>query len=316
MERQTIIMVRSGVLAVVISIVLYRIAASSTLFIVPLLFFAPQFKSYRLALVPVGVVTVMILGSQLIGLGGVLQDVSVFGALLVGFYIPLSLLAGAGIWIMLYTERILKKLLFSSGFAAIFGFGLVVWLSGDSESALATAHIYREIVAAVVPSIFGGQLPLGMNTDALFQTVSSLMSLAFLPIFVGQFGFSVFISNLLIYRTEWSYQERMAKWRLPENTVWVFLGSWAIVLVTILVDMPMVESVAWNIALSSSLLYLVQGISILAFLVRKRNPGATTTRIFFLSFILVMLPGVNVIPLIGLPLLGVSETWVRYRKIA
>ncbi|WP_422480857.1 hypothetical protein [Pleomorphochaeta sp. DL1XJH-081] len=316
MERQTLVMLRSGVLAVVLSLVLYRVAASSTLFIVPLLFFAPQFRPNRLALLPVVLVALFLIGSQLVGLGGFLQDISVAGALVVAFFMPLSLLVGAGIWIGLQMEGMLKRLLFSSSFAAIIGIGLLFWLSGESESAIATANTYKQIVEAMVPSLFGDQVPLGMDAQTLFNAVVSLVKLGFLPIFIGQFGLSVLISELLIHRAQWSYQDRMARWHLPEISVWIFLGGWTVVLATLVVDMPVLESLAWNIALSATLLYMVQGVSILAFLVRKRNPGATATRIFFLSFLLVMLPGVNVIPLAVLPLLGVSETWIGYRKIA
>ncbi len=316
MEQHTISMVRAGALAIVLSLVLYRIAASSTLFIVPLLFFAPRFQPVKWALIPVGVVAVLIIGTQVVGLGGVLRDVSVFGALLIGFYMPISLLVGTGIWIILHSERILVRLLAASSFAAVFGFSLMLWLTGGSESAMATATVYREIIQVLAPSLFGETMPLGMNAETLFSAIVSLLRLGFLPIFIGQFGFSVFISDLLIHRSQWSYQDRMARWHLPENGVWVFLGAWSVVLVTLLVDMPVVESIAWNVALSSSLLFMVQGMSILAFLVRKRNPGATATRIFLLAFLLVMLPGVNVIPLIGLPVLGVSETWIGYRKFA
>lgn len=316
MERHTMTMVRSGVLAVGLSVLLYRVAASSTLFIVPLLFFAPRFKSERLALLPVGAVALLIIGYQLIGLGGAFREVSVFGALVVAFYMPLSLLVGTGIWIGSQTKGMLMRLLLSSSFAAIFGIGLLFWLSGDSESALATANVYKQIVETVLPGIFGEQLPLGMNAETMFNAVVSMLKLGFMPLFLGQFGLSVLISELLIHRSEWSYQDRMARWHLPENSVWIFLGGWTIVLATLIVDMPVLESLAWNVALSTTLLFMVQGISILTFLIRKRNPGATATRILILSFLLVMLPGVNVIPLVVLPLLGVSETWVGYRKIA
>jgi hypothetical protein len=88
------------------------------------------------------------------------------------------------------------------------------------------------------------------------------------------------------------------------------------VLFTLIVDVPLLEIVAWNAALACSLLYMVQGMAILASLVRKRNPGANVSHIFFLAFLLVMLPGVNVVFVLGLPLLGVSETWIGYRKFA
>jgi hypothetical protein len=133
MERQTMIMVRSGVLAVGLSFIMYWIAASSTLFIVPLLFFAPRFQSSRWALLPVGAVALLLTGYQLVGFGGVLVDGSVIGALLVGLYMPISLLAGAGIWIGLQGRGMLVKLLAGSLFAALFGMGLVLWLSGGSQ---------------------------------------------------------------------------------------------------------------------------------------------------------------------------------------
>ena len=122
MEQHTISMVRAGALAIVLSLVLYRIAASSTLFIVPLLFFAPRFQPARWALIPVGVVAVLLVGSQVVGLGGVLRNVSVFGALLIGFYMPVSLLVGTGIWIVLQSERMLVSILDTSSIASIYSF--------------------------------------------------------------------------------------------------------------------------------------------------------------------------------------------------
>ena len=316
MERQTVAMIRSGVLAVGISLFLYQLAASSMLFVVPLLFFAPQFPSPRWALIPVAVVWVLIVGVQLAGLGGYLRDVSVFTALLVGFYFPVSLLVGAAIWIMLQQRRLFARLVSASSFAALFGMVLVWWLSGDSASAQATATVYRDLVEVMVVPLFGEQLPLGMTAEVLFQTVVSLVRIGFFPLFLGQFGFSAYISELMIHRRDESYQIRMSHWRLPDNAVWVFLGSWMVVLITLIVDIPLLASFAWNAALACSLLYMVQGMAILAFLVRKRNPGANVSRIFFLAFLLVMLPGVNVVFVLGLPILGVSETWVGYRKFA
>jgi hypothetical protein len=314
MERHTMVMVRSGILAVGLSFLMYWIAASSTLFIIPLLFFAPKFPSNRWAMVPVGVVAALLLGSQVMGYGGVLREVTVIGSLLVGLYVPISLLVGAALWIGLRDRRLLVRFLAASVWAALFGFALLFWLSGTSASAKATEEMYRQVVKAVLPGLTGGQLPLGMDADSLFDAVAKVLRLGFLPLFLGQFGLSAMISELLIHRAEWSFQDRMTRWGLPEHAVWVFLGSWTGVLATMVVDLPMLQSIVWNIALSTSLLYMVQGMSILAALVRRRNPGATATRIFLLSFVLVMLPGVNVIPLAALPLLGVSETWIRYRK--
>lgn len=308
------IMVRVGVLAVVLSLVLYRIAAASTLFIVPLLFFAPRFKPSYWALAPVGVVFVLLLGYQMVLLKEFMREVSGMGAVLVGLYLPTSLLIGTGIWIRLDKMKMLKKLMASSAFAAIAGFSLVLWFSNGSPSALATAAIYQQMVEALIPAAFGEGLPLGMTAHTLFDAVVAILKIGFLPIFFGQFGFSILLSELLIHRSDPTYQERMTRWKLPESSVWIFLGSWTIVLVTLVGDIPFLESVGWNIALTVSLLFMVQGVSILAAVIRRKFPGINSTRIFVLSFLLAVLPGVNLIPLVGLPLLGVSETWIDYRK--
>lgn len=316
MERHTMVMVRSGVLAVGLSFLMYWIAASSTLFIIPLLFFAPRIRPNRWALLPVALVACMLLAHQLIGYGGALKETSVIGALLIGLYMPISLLMGTALWIALEQRRMLVRLLTASATAAVFGFALSFWFFSKSPSAAATEQLFRNLVQAVIPGFFGGQVPMGMDEDTLFEAIVLVLRLGFLPLFMGQFGLSVMISELLIHRSEWSFQDRMASWKLPENAIWVFLGSWTVVLAGLVIDMQMLSGIAWNVALAMTLLYMVQGMSILAALVRKRNPGATATRIFLFSVLLVLLPGVNVIPLMALPLLGVSETWIRYRKNA
>jgi len=62
------------------------------------------------------------------------------------------------------------------------------------------------------------------------------------------------------------------------------------------------------------MLYALQGISLVASVMQKRNPQASASRVFVLAILLLLIPGVNLIPLLALPLAGVSETWIKYRK--
>lgn len=315
MERQTAEMVRWGVLSVGISLILYRLTSSVILLTVPLLFVAPRFHPAKWALAPVGAVAVLLVGSQMVGVGGYSDDApATAGVMMVGMYLPVSMLFGAGVWIGLAGRRMLKRLIIGSIPAAVGGFGLVLWFSGGSGSATATADVFRQMVETLVSSLLGSQPPVGMDAKAIFDLVVVVVKQAFLPIFMGQFGLSVMVSELLINRSDRFFQERMIHWRLPVNAVWVFLGGWAMVLATMLVDMPVLDSVAWNAALAVSLLYMVQGMSIAANYVLRKKPDATAAKIFVLLLVLAMLPGVNVILLVALPLLGVSETWIGYRK--
>jgi len=313
MEQQTKLMLRDGMLAVGTSLILYKLTASATLFVVPLLFVAPRLQDVRRALIPVVTVFFLLVGYNLFQVGSKLSDPVVRGSLAIGLFLPVALLIGAGVWIGLPHKRMLVRLAASSAFAALAGFLLVLWFRGGSDSAMKTAGSIQTVFELMIPSLLGSSLPLGMDVSLIFSLVVGIVELAFLPLFLGQFGISVMISELLLHRNDLDYQERMANWQLPVNVVWIFLGSWTVVLFTLLIEMPILACLAWNTALSFSLLYLVQGVSIASSLVRKRYPNVATTRIFVTMFLLVLIPGLNVIPLIALLLLGVSETWIRYR---
>lgn len=314
MERQTVVMIRTGVLATIFALVLYNMAVSSPLFVLPLLFFAPRFKPNIWAVVPVASVFVILVAYNLIGSSELLRTSSAVGAVIVGLYFPVSSLVGTGTWILLDEKRMLTKLLSSSAFAALSGFALLYWFSRGGVVATATADLYQKMMGAIIPSLFGGELPLGLSVEGLFTLVVSLLKRSFLPLFVGQFGFCAFLSTLLIHRGDSSFQERMTRWKLPENFVWVFLGSWSLVLVSLVVNLPFIDLIGWNVALATTLLYMVQGISIVAMFIRRKNPNVTATRVFVLALISAFLPGINLVIWIALPLLGVGETWINFRK--
>ena len=70
-----------------------------------------------------------------------------------------------------------------------------------------------------------------------------------------------------------------------------------------------------QVALGSAVLYAVQGMAIVThFMLRKGiavNTGRLVTTTFLLAF---LIPGVNLLVVFVLPLLGVTETWIVYRR--
>lgn len=315
MEPQTASMIRTGAIAVCISLFMYWLTASAPLFIIPLLFIAPRFRPVWGAYLPVAVVAAVLVGWQFVSIAAHPGDPAVMGLGLIGLYLPLSLLVGCGVWIALSGQSMLVKLVGSSLFAAVSGYALALWISSDGLSAVATQEALHSMIHTMFSSLMGSQMPFGMNIDVLYEMTMSIFKLAFLPLFVGEFGFAAFFSELLIQRKEQSLQQRMATWSLPGNAVWVFLIGWAVVLIAIITELPAaLEILAWNITLSVTLLYMVQGMSIVASFANRKHEQATSLRTFILLCILLVIPAVNVIPLVGLPLLGVSETWINYRK--
>jgi hypothetical protein len=314
MDQGTVVMIRNSFVALVISYILYKITATSTLFIIPLLFIAPRFPSTKTALIPIGIFGVWLIGSQLLSMGKVLYQNSLMGTFFIVLYLPLNLLIGSAIWILLKEYKSLHRLFFASVFAAISGLALVIWLSGESSSAVATEKVYREVVNATLPAMLGTQTPLGINSNSVFDAVVRVLKIAFFPLFVGQFGLSVLISEQMISRGDEKFQNRLAGFALNESYVWPFLISWTVVLFTLLIKVEILEVLAWNSALTLTLLYLVQGMAIISYLIRKKNPRINSTRVYILSALLMVMPGVNVVVLAALPILGVSQTWINLRK--
>ena len=104
--------------------------------------------------------------------------------------------------------------------------------------------------------------------------------------------------------------------KLPDSYVWVFFASWAVALVSNWVQaIPVwVLVLGWNLALTMTVLYLVVGVSILVAFARRRTAAITAGRIVFTVVLLCFIPIVNAILFIGLPILGVLETWIAFRS--
>ena len=124
------------------------------------------------------------------------------------------------------------------------------------------------------------------------------------------------IADVNVNRFDEDWQYDFANMKLPDQYVWVFFASWVVALVSNWVDaIPVwILVIAWNLALTMTVLYLVVGVSILVAFARRRTAAITAGRIVFMVVLLCLIPVVNVIVLIGLPVLAVLETWIAFRS--
>ncbi len=324
-------LVRDSLLAVVASLILYRLMFTSLLFTVPLLVSASKFENKKAALLPVAVVFLAILCGELFSARNVLGKPVASLILSIGLFIPMVLLVAAAVWIWFCGTRSLVRYLASCAFAVVAGIGLVAWLQSGSE----TVRNVRDLYASTFKTVFDSFLPtnpallasegavdaaaetsiLGVNADVLFALSMQVVYRSFVPMCMAFIGVSVLLAESMTNYRNIAWQNRVALWRLPEETIWVFLGAWTLVLVSLLVPLPgVVEALVMNLALSVSLLYLVQGMSIILFLIRKRYPQFTVLRMLVSVAVALMLPGVNALVILALPLLGALETWIIFRK--
>ena len=117
---------------------------------------------------------------------------------------------------------------------------------------------------------------------------------------------------------------RYGKWRsalnpsiftMPDFMVWPLIVSLLVVLVDRKISAGFIGFTGWNILLIMATLYGFKGLGIIQNFMKilKFPPPMRMMIIFTLSLLLVQ-PGINYFILIGVPLLGVSEIWIKYEK--
>jgi hypothetical protein len=102
---------------------------------------------------------------------------------------------------------------------------------------------------------------------------------------------------------------------VPERLLWPFLIAWAGVLLDALAGLAAVGFVFWNAALILLFLYGLQGVGVMKTLFRRYGVGqGLRIAVSIAAIIILLTPRLNLVLIIGVPLLGLSEYWVRYRE--
>lgn len=108
---------------------------------------------------------------------------------------------------------------------------------------------------------------------------------------------------------------RLSQFILPNKFIWVLLISWAGILADIFFGLKVAGYIVWNIGLIALFLYGLQGIGILRHLLGRANLGRGMQTFFIVMIVfLLIVPGINALILLGIPILGVSEVWIHFRK--
>ena len=103
--------------------------------------------------------------------------------------------------------------------------------------------------------------------------------------------------------------------RVPRQLLWPALIALFLMLLEMLVPMGLFRYPVWNAGVLLLLVYGFQGLGILLFLMdRYRFPRGMRFLVFVILVSLLLRPGVNVVIMIVIPALGISETWIRYRN--
>ncbi|NCN05933.1 MAG: hypothetical protein GW949_09910 [Spirochaetales bacterium] len=142
-----------------------------------------------------------------------------------------------------------------------------------------------------------------------------------LHMMIRTYGFGVFFAGMLVvfigkmwsgtsYRSLW--RKSLSIYSVRTGGVWVLIAGWTVALLDARFSLSVLGIVGWNVALMAGSIYSLQGLGIIQafFSGRGRDRSAPIGLIVFSLFI----PGINGIVALGLPLLGVAETWVEFKS--
>jgi hypothetical protein len=311
---------REMLILVGVSYVLSRLMIGNLVFTIPLMVLAPKFSDRKVALLPVALVALLLAATELIRSRDALGSPEGRILLLIGLFIPTVLLVASAVWIALTEQRTLYRYLASCLFGVVASVLVVIGFSKPNEALewvnSAMYETFRMILGQASGDPDSTTLLADSELRSLYRVSVMVIGAMLAPLCMALVGFTSFMAMSYQNRYDNSFSNRVAGWRIPEVTLWVFLGSWTLVLALILFKANYLSrALALQVALGSSVLYAVQGMAIVTYFALRKGLVVNTARLFSTVFLLAFLiPGVNVVVVFVLPLLGVTETWIAYRS--
>lgn len=308
-----------ALIASCISVFAYQTGFFFFLFLVPLqlLIFKSGMKVARIAVL--GVLAALVyLGFRHTALGG--EDVR--GCLLlVELVIPFLLIGGFLLENGFFGNLggVLLNALLATVITALVSIAVLhVLLSNEAFMAYYKtqfAEMFSILKSTVSASSDIDLLPMmDMDVDTMLSHVSSVFFKGFLfayfVILFVSYTFALSVDRLT------KHEIGMITVMIPDYFVWVLIASLSLVLVDARFQTaPALGYVGWNIFLIVMFLYGLRGMGLIRQMleVRKVHPVMR----FFITFaalILLMHPRYGRVLLVGIPLIGVSEIWFKYKR--
>ncbi|MFA5447158.1 MAG: DUF115 domain-containing protein [Sphaerochaeta sp.] len=297
------------------SFALSRLIIGNVLFTIPLLVLEQRFSSRKEALAPVGLLALAIYVTEFFKARGALASAEGRVLLLISLYIPTVLLIASAVWIAYADRPLFKRYISASLFGIVASLVMVAWFSRPSP----VLNRIDEVFLQTFTNLFGPDSSSAMSDVALQRLYrSAVMSTGAMlaPMCMVLVGFTAFLAISWNRRFDETFTLAVSRWKIPEYLLWPFLGSWTVVLVLLMAKAGYLAlALALQIALSLGVLYAVQGVAIIVHLLLKRNVVVKISKLVTFLFLLAfVVPGLNVLVIFALPLLGVTENWFTYRS--
>jgi hypothetical protein len=255
------------------------------------------------------------------GAGLIVVELTAVGVLLIGLLL-VNALATRPLPVLGLRLRAVPRLLTVTAIGAALCVPTVLLLRSRAEMGGAVGAIFRDSAQAIAGLISQGTkgLPGSVGIDA--ETLATRMEQVALAIFprsimvyyFATLTFSWWAGTRSVARAMRLAPRRLVTFALSERYVWPLIASMALVLADVAFDIGVVGYIAWNAGLIMLLLYGLQGLAIVQHAFARFGVGRLLRLLAYVALgVMLISPGASLVVVIGLPALGVSEIWLRYR---
>ena len=311
-ENNALLALRDGAVAVVVSFFFFYLGFGEFIFVFPLLLLSTRFKKKVSALAILVEAFIVVFYTYLNRAEGELSLL----LMLFELYIPLSLLAAGMTWLISEGKRIGIRLLLALLPSILFFIILYVFL--EQEPALLDSFLIlaEDVFEALLsPFINFGAMD-GTLVSFIIETILLVITSLIIPLVLCFVCATCFSFESVLHSRESDWEDRVARLELDGRAIWIFLALWVLVLLFRFISVPTIAVVAlFNVTLSYTILYAVQGFSVLYYNMRKKGRKLKSYTLFLILLaIALFIPGINFIIVLGLPLIGVLETFIELRR--
>ena len=296
-------------ISVAFSVMLLLLEFTSLIFTLPLLAFVATSRREDGVKVFLPAALILILRSVYNSWG--LENMGLWVS--VDLYVPLSLLVAGYIWTI--SKGKLEKRLFLSLLPALLAtilFGLVFFMD---RALFDTFYSSMKDAFAVVMESTLATLGIEADVDFLFLMVSTTVGVFAFPSITAAACVSFFFYEGRRHSRETEFDDVVASIELNINLVWVLILSLALLMSSRFISMPLVITMAFlSLVITMLLVYSIQGFSVLTAWIKNSGANMKSTTLFIVLLMIgLFMPGLNIVVLFGLPLLGLIENFFNIK---
>lgn len=304
--------VKLGGKTALISFILYLIDPFSMVFTIPMHYQGIKGKNYTALLFSTVCITAAIAVRELLRFRGVELKGEVLVFFLVGFGIPAMLSVITGTYHLLKPMDHLRRFGIVMGAVFLLGFLLILIFEQSSTLSDRTVEMLADTLAMLLPA---GEAGVMFSHQQFAYAAVYTFQRTFLLLLCVQFGIGYSAAWKIWKKKTGRTESLLDRVHLPENFIWVLLISWTVILLDIIAGLGTAAVIGWNIGLTAAMLYVLQGLAVFRVIVnRRRITPVSGFQLCMLLGVLMFIPGINMMALTALGILGVTEIWIAYRK--